>query len=416
MGVQLALAFGISMAHSRLIRVVTAGIAFFFIARTQMYLPQPLFANRTWLSLVVLSCLLWQPLYGQETEEESGYQFKDEVRLPCTEVKSQDATGTCWCFAAASFIESEMARMGKEPINISEMFIVKNVYQAKAENYVLRHGKANFSEGALAHDFMNAAHRYGLVPESAYSGLLDEQTFHDHSELAACLTGMLKALVNKKGNPSDRWDDAYEAVLDCYLGEAPEQFEFQGEMLTPQQFAEKIGFDAKQYVNVTSFTHHPFGESFVLEIPDNFSNGSFHNVPLDRLVEIADEAIENGYTVAWDGDVSESSFAAWNGLAVLPEASAEADALAIPGEEIEVTQAMRQETFFNHTTTDDHLMHLVGTARDQRGTKYYIIKNSWGAQGPYGGYLYMSESYFRLKTIALTVHQDVLNLEQRSAN
>ena len=201
-------------------------------------------------------------------------------------------------------------------------------------------------------------------------------------------------------------ENAFDAVLDAYVGTAPEQFEYQGEMVTPKQFSEKIGFDATQYANITSFSHHPFGQSFSLEIPDNFSNGSFDNVPLDRLVEIIDQALEQGYSVAWDGDVSERGFS--KGLAIVPADPSRSDALEQPGKEKDVDQATRQRAFFDYSTTDDHLMHLVGTARDQRGTKYYIIKNSWGGSGPYDGYLYMSEAYVRLKTVAILVHKDVV--------
>ena len=346
----------------------------------------------------------------QEAEEEKAelpkeYTFEEKINLEHTNVKSQDRTGTCWCFAGASFIESEMLRQGKGPHNLSEMFLVNNIYFDKAQNYLLRKGKAQFGEGALAHDFLKAAGRHGMVPEEVYSGLTDGDRRHDHAEMVAVLEGMVKALAERRSLSVD-WADAYRSVVSTYLGDLPEEFSYQGKTYTPNSFAEEMGFNADDYVSYTSYTHHPFGRPFVLEIPDNFSNGLFQNVPVDRLVEIIDQALENGYTVAWDGDVSERGFSQNRGVAVLPENPGRGDALTVPGPEKNVTQEMRQETFMNWSTTDDHLMHLVGMAHDQHGNKYYIIKNSWGEAGPHNGYIYMSEAFVRLKTVAVIVHKD----------
>jgi bleomycin hydrolase len=335
------------------------------------------------------------------------YTFDVKINLEHTEVKSQDQTGTCWCFAGASFIESELIRQGKGRHNLSEMFVVGNIYFDKALNYLLRKGKAQFGEGALAHDFLNAAERYGLVPDDVYSGLTDGDERHNHGEMAAVLEGMLKALVERR-RLSDDWADAYRAVVDAYLGAAPAEFTYEGQTFTPRSFAEHLGFRADDYVSYTSYTHHPFGRPFVLEIPDNFSNGLFHNVPVNRLIRMMDEALQNGYTVAWDGDVSERYFSQNRGVAVLPEDPGRGDALSVPGPEQSVTQEMRQETFLNYSTTDDHLMHVVGLAHDQHGTKYYVIKNSWGQAGPHEGYLYMSEAFARLKTVAIILHREAV--------
>ncbi len=340
-------------------------------------------------------------------KEKKGYAFTVESKLPCTKVKSQDRTGTCWSFATASFVESELIRTGQGEHDLSEMFIVKNTYKDKARNYVLRQGKANFSEGALAHDLLNAVKRHGLVPESKYSGLVDGKKRHDHSEMTALLTGMLQAVVKRK-SLSPKWKQSFNKILDVYMGTAPQQFEYQGKTYSPQSFAKSLKFNPNDYVSLTSFTHHPFNESFVLEIPDNYSNGSFHNVPIDDIVKTIDRAIKNGYSVAWDGDVSEKGFVSGRGLAVLPKNPSSSRMYREPVEEMKVTQEMRQKTFENLSTTDDHLMHLVGIARDKNGKKYYIIKNSWGEIGPHKGYLYMSEAYVRLKTIAILVHKDMM--------
>ncbi len=362
--------------------------------------------------LLGLSLLFSQFAFAQTdttAEEEAPklekYEFTVDKRLEHTGIKSQDQTGTCWCFATGSFIESELMRQGMGTHELSEMFIVKNVFREKAFNYIQRQGKANFSEGALAHDFISSAGKFGLVPDEVYSGLIENNQQHDHGELAAVLEAMLKTYTSQR-KPGQRWDDAFAAVLDAYLGSSPAQFSYHEKDYTPQSFAKSVGFDADNYVNLTSFSHHPFGRPFVLEIPDNFSNGSFQNVPIDDLVTAIDTALDRGFTVAWDGDVSERSFASGSGLAVLPTPERD-NGMQVPGAEIEVTQEMRQATFEDLTTTDDHLMHLVGRAHDQLGNKYYIIKNSWGpSAGPYNGYLYMSEAYVRLKTMAILVHKD----------
>ena len=342
---------------------------------------------------------------AQEPEEPKGYAFEVIKNLEATDVKSQDSTGTCWCFATASFMESELIRMGKGQHDLSEMFVVHNIYQDKARNFVQRQGKANFGEGALAHDFMNAVKRNGLMPEQVYDGLDDDESRHNHGEMSAVLEGMLDKLVERR-TKSDKWDDAFRGVLDVYLGSYPDQFNYEGQTYTPREFADSLGFQTRDYVNLTSFVHHPFYESFVLEIPDNYSNGSFFNVPVDELVATIDNAIENGYTVAWDGDVSERGFSRTKGMAILPKDGS--PNFNEPEEETAVTQEMRQKTFEEHSTTDDHLMHLTGIAKDKNGNKYYIVKNSWGKVGDHAGFVYLSEPYVRLKTVAILVHKDAL--------
>jgi len=335
------------------------------------------------------------------------YQFHIKASLACTPVTAQGSTGTCWSFSTASFLESELIRQGFPATRLSEIYLVRQVYRDKALNYVLRQGKANFGEGALAHDYINSAARYGLVPHAAYTGKVSPGEKHDHGEMVAVLTGLVESVVKLK-RPSPRWQLAFDRILDTYLGEVPVEFEYQGGVHTPQSFSGQLNFDRDDYVSLTSFSHHPFYESFVLEIPDNYSNGPFLNVPIDELIQTIDRALEMGYTVVWDGDVSEATFSAPRGLAVLPAASRR-DALQSPGPELDVTQEMRQSTLLSYETTDDHLMHLVGMAQDQNGTKYYLIKNSWGEIGPLGGQLMMSEAYARLKTVSILLHRDVLN-------
>ncbi|MDG1875409.1 MAG: C1 family peptidase [Mariniblastus sp.] len=335
------------------------------------------------------------------------YDFTIEHSVERTDVKSQDKTGTCWSFATASFIESELLRREKGQHDLSEMFIVKNIYREKANNYVLRQGKANFSQGALAHDFLNSAHKYGLVPEEVYDGREDSDKKHDHAEMEAVMKGFLEAVV-KLPKLSLKWKQASDSILDTYLGKSPERFKYRDRSYSPKEFSKSLEFRGSDYVSVSSYTHHPFYEDFVLEIPDNFSNGSFQNLPIDDLVTVIDAAIENGFSVAWDGDVSEGGFSASKGIAVLPKDETRRDLFSTPGEELEVDQELRQKTLMTLSTTDDHLMHLVGISRDTEGNKYYVIKNSWGEIGPYKGYIHMSEAYVRLKTVAIIVHKDAM--------
>jgi len=345
------------------------------------------------------------------------YNFEHTHDIGCTAVKNQARTGTCWSFATASFLESELMRQGFNDINLSEMYVVRNIYKDKARNYALRQGKANFSQGSLSHDLIGAVSRHGIVPESAYSGLLDGDKSHDHSEMEAGLKGFLDGVI-KSRKLSTKWDEAFEGILDAYLGEAPASFSYKNKNYTPESFAEYLSLDAADYISLSSFTHHDFYQDFILEIPDNYSNGSYYNIPLDALLEVIDQAVESGYSVAWDGDVSEKSFDAREGIAVLPKDVSRDDLFTMPGEEVVVTQALRQAHFENYNTTDDHLMHIVGKAQDQNGTSYYIVKNSWGEISPYKGFLYMSEAYVAMKTIAVMIHKDALpsDLKERMAN
>ncbi len=342
-----------------------------------------------------------------DTSKSTKYEFTLTHGVDFTEVKSQGSTGTCWSFATASFIESELLRMGKGEHDISEMQIVYNIYREKARNYILRQGKANFSEGALAHDFINAAARHGLIPESIFSGRESDDQRHNHGEMVALLEGMLNGIVNRS-QLTPQWESAFERVLQTYLGEIPDRFSYRGQSYSPQEFADSLGFRAEDYLNLTSFNHHPFYKQFVLEIPDNFSNGRFYNLPVDEMMNVIDHALSNGFSVAWDGDVSEPGFSQGYGLAILPTDPNRQDRFQNVGPEMSVDQDLRQQGFFSKQTTDDHLMHITGIAQDSLGNKYYVIKNSWGAMGPHQGILYASEAYLRMKTVSVLLHRDGL--------
>ncbi len=341
---------------------------------------------------------------------QSPYQFTATKIVKGLDVEDQCATGTCWSFATISFIETELMRKGKTPVDLSEMFNVRYTYPSKAESYVRFQGKQQFGPGGLSQDVIAVIKKYGMVPEAAYSGLPSSKKIHDHGALDAILEGTVKTVLdNKLNTTSDDWMIAINGILDAYLGAVPEQFEWNGKKYTPIQFRDEMGINADDYINLTSFSHHPYYSSFVLEVPDNWMKGDFYNVTIDELQQIADNAIENGYTIAWDADVSEQGFSFQNGIAIVPEDKVAPEEI---GKKIiaekSIDQSLRQKAFDNFETTDDHLMHITGKAKDQNNNVYYITKNSWGKGNNFGGYQYVSASYFRYKTVSLVVHKDAI--------
>jgi bleomycin hydrolase len=367
-----------------------------------------------------------------------GYVFEDEIKLPATPVKDQYRTGTCWAFSTLSFFESEMIRLGKPEVDLSEMFIVRTTYSEKAKRYVRMHGENSFSAGGAFHDAKNMILQYGIVPESVYDGLKYGETKHVHGELDNILKQQVDAVVeNKNKKLSTVWNQPVEATLNTYLGEIPKEFEYQGKKYTSQSFAsDYVGLNMDDYVEISSYTHHPFYSKFIIEVPDNWSWDEVYNVPVDEMEQIIDNSLKNGYTIAWAADVSEKGFVTSNkGVAVLPTAISEemSDAeiakwealpekekekelykLDKPVAEIAVTQEMRQAAFDNYETTDDHGMHIVGTAKNQDGKVFYKVKNSWGGYNEYDGYFYVSKPYVRLKTMSLMVNKNAIPKEIRT--
>ncbi|MBI5914202.1 MAG: aminopeptidase [Bacteroidetes bacterium] len=351
-------------------------------------------------SFLLLALLVAQGAFAQ-------YQFTMTSDCNCTSIKNQQNTGTCWSFATSSFLESELIRLGKTEYDLSEMYFVRQIFLDKAQNYMYRQGKAQFGQGGLSHDVITAFTEAGAVPESVYSGKLPGEYTHDHTEMENALKGMLDALTKQK-KISTRWAASVSGIMDAYMGDVPEKFTYNGKEFTPKTFAATLGINPADYVSFTSYTHHPFDQKMVLEIPDNWANGYYYNVPFADLVSITKNAIEKGYGVAWDGDVSEKGFSGGKGIALLPVSEKREDLFTQPGEEVAVTQELRQSTFTDYSTTDDHLMHITGLAKDQAGTRYFYVKNSWGEISPYQGYIYMSEPYFRLKTVGIMVHKDAV--------
>ncbi|MDN3724041.1 C1 family peptidase [Aequorivita sp. SDUM287046] len=357
--------------------------------------------------------LFFGMLFSLILSAQEAYKFKTVTDLETTPVISQGVTGTCWSFSSISFLESEIIRLTGKKIDLSEMYQVRNTYPLKAENYIMRQGKAQFSEGGLAHDVMNSVAKNGLVPKEAFSGLSEGQENHNHAEMVAVLEAMLKTYIDNPGRRlSKNWRAAVEGVLDVYIGKNIQTFNFEGKQYTPQSFLVMTKIKPEDYVNLTSFTQAPFYSQFILNIPDNWSNGSFYNVPLDEMMATIDNALEKGFTVELDCDVSEKTFSSKDGVAVIPE-NAENNIKALQGiyPEKKITQQYRQDEFENYATTDDHLMHITGMLRDQNGTKYYKVKNSWGTdetKTAKGGFVYFSEAYMRLKAISVMVHKDAL--------
>jgi len=352
-------------------------------------------------------------LFSFIAQSQSPYQFTSEIDLEASPVISQGRTGTCWSFSSTSFLESEIKRLSGKDIDLSEMYTVRNTYPKKAENYIMRQGKAQFSEGGLAHDVINVVATYGLVPQQAYSGLASNNDSHNHAELIAILTNMVETYVKNPGRKlSSQWRTAIDGVLDVYLGEQPESFKYEGKVYTPQSFLEMTQINPEEYVTITSFSHVPYHDEFILNIPDNWSYGSMHNVTLNEFMSTIDYALNNGFTVELDCDVSERSFSSKDGVAVIPK-DAKNIKKALQGiyPERNISQEYRQQEFENYNTTDDHLMHITGILKDQNGTTYYKVKNSWGKdpnRNANGGYVYFSESYMRLKAISIMIHKDAV--------
>lgn len=346
-------------------------------------------------------------------KKDGNYKFTVVKNLEATEVQNQAQSGTCWSFSSLSFFESELIRMGKPKVNLSEMFIVRNAYMAKADKYVRMHGLINFGPGGAFHDAAYVIRNFGLVPQSAYLGLANGEKEINHNEMDA----MLKAevdVVAKSNKISTGWSKAVNSTLDAYLGKSPETFDYMGKQYTPKSFAAFLGLNMDNYIELTSFTHHPFYTKFAIEVQDNWAWNEVYNLPLNEMMDVIDNAIMNGYSIAWGADVSEKGFSFKNGVAIVPDVEwadvkkEKIDSVILnPGKQKDITQLMRQEAFDNFETGDDHGMHIVGIVKDQNGTKYYVIKNSWGIKNnDCDGYFYASEAFVKYKTTSVMVNKE----------
>lgn len=386
------------------------------------------------IASLILTFIFIQPMLAQDEVKKEGYKFTIEKSIPATSVKDQYRSGTCWSFSSLSFLESELIRMGKGEFDLSEMHVVKKSYEDKAQRYVRMHGALNFGGGGALNDVLNVIKYHGLMPEEAFPGLVIGEEKHIHSEMDGVLEAMVKEVINNKNKKlTYNWFEAFKGVTSAYLGNEPEKFNYKGKEYTAKSFSDMLGINPDNYIMISSFNHHPFYEKFILEVPDNWSWGEVYNVKMDDMISIIDNAINNGYTVAWAGDVSEKGFTWKKGIAVVPEkdienmsdlerakwdelSQKEKDELLYsldePGKEKVITQENRQEAFDNYLTTDDHGMHIVGIAKDQNGTKYYLVKNSWNTKGnPYDGYLYISENFIKYKTMSMMINKASLSKE-----
>ncbi len=379
--------------------------------------------------LTLFSALLLCSVMLMAQQKTEVYTFTVVKENPITSVKNQNSTGTCWSFSGLGFLESELLRQGKGTYDLSEMYTVRKNYEDKAKKYIRLHGSLNFGPGGSFADVIESIDDYGLVPNSVYTGLNYGSETHNHSEMDKALSGYIKGIA-ESNSLTTAWFNGFSGILDAYLGNTPDTFTYEGKQYTPQSFAKMLGLNQNDYVSITSFTHHPFYTKFAIEVPDNWRWADSYNLPLDELIETIDNAINNGYTVAWASDVSEAGFSR-EGIAIVPDENAPENAgsdqakwLGLSprektnalrdkiGKEMlkekTITQEMRQEAFDNFQTTDDHGMQIYGIAKDQNGNKYYMVKNSWGETGPYKGIWYVSEPFVRYKTLSAVVNKKAL--------
>ena len=386
--------------------------------------------------LITLLCMGILPLSGGVRgglllhAQEDGFQFTTVKENPITSIKNQNRSGTCWAYSSLGFFESELLRMGKGEFDLCETFLEHKTYEDRAKASVRLHGDISFAQGGSFYDAVYCMKNYGMMPETAMPlpGTLYGDTLNNFTEFFQILEPMVKGIAmgsQKKLSPT--WFKAINAVLDTYLGEVPETFTHNGKTYTPQSYMASLGLNMDDYVSLTSYTHHPFYEPFILEIQDNWRWGASYNLPLDEFMQVMDNAVREGYTFAWGSDVSEVGFTR-NGIAVMPDIEKAPDltgsdmahwlglstterrneATKRPMPEVEVTQEMRQEAYDNWETTDDHGMVIYGLAKDQNGKEYFMVKNSWGLSGKYKGIWYASKAFVAYKTMNILVHKDAI--------
>lgn len=342
------------------------------------------------------------------------FGFKTVYNAEATSVKNQGSSGTCWSYSANSFIESEMIRMGKKPVDIAEMFTVRNMYIDKAETFVRLHGGISYGQGGAAHDPIDLYAKYGALPQEVYAGLQPGQVKNDHTEVETVIKAIIEPIAKSQKPISLVWKNAVTSVVDSYLGEVPSKFKYDGKEYTPISFAkEVVGINPKDYVEITSFMSNPYYQQMIVMVPDNWTFKPSYNVQLDDMIETIDNAVKKGYTVVWATDVTEKSFGWKNGVAYVPTKKYEdmtedekKEMFAKPQPEMEITPELRQRAFDNFETTDDHGMQITGIAKDVNGKEYYIVKNSWGTKNDYEGYLYVTKNFVKYKTTSILLHKD----------
>lgn len=381
--------------------------------------------------LCALSCCgLWAQVVESDNDN---FKFETQKENPITSVKDQHRSGTCWAYSTLGFFESELLRMGKGEYDLCEMFVAHKSYEDRAMAAVRTHGDVSFAQGGSFYDVVYCMKHYGICPEGAMPlpGSLYGEELNDFTEFFPLCEAYVDVIAEEEHDKlSPVWHKGLTAIIDTYLGEIPTEFKYKGATYTPKSFMESLGLNMDDYLSITSYTHHPFYETFILEIQDNWRWASSYNVTMEELVEIIDNAVEKGYTVAWGADVSEDGFGR-NGIAVCPNVEKVAsmndtdmerwlgeysagerreEYTSKPYPEIRVTQEMRQTAYDNWETTDDHGMLIYGKAKDLNGKEYFMVKNSWGADMGYrkAGTWYASKTFVAYKTMNILVHKDAV--------
>lgn len=347
--------------------------------------------------LVIINLTLMSLLtVGQDIEKPV---LKDIFELKITPVKDQQNSEACWSFAASSFIESELIRKGYPELDLSEMYFVRQMYIQRAIDFVRYKGCLHFGNGGHVHDVFNELEKYGFIPQEKYLGNEYDPGFMDLAELDSLAHDYLLDVVDNK---TKDWIVGYKELIEKYLGKVPKKFTYNEKEYTPIEFFKSFDLNPDDYVELTSFNHHPFYEPFVLELPDNWSHNCYFNVPLNEFIEIMNYSLQEGYTFVWNGDVLNEGFFYFDNICIAPNEKSE-------NLERNVTQEYRQQRFNEFTVEDEHLVHIMGIAKDESGKVYYKSKNSWGAYDVYfGGYQYMTEQYLRLFTVSITVHKNAI--------
>ncbi len=361
-------------------------------------------------------------------------EFTTVKEVPITSIKNQASSGTCWCFSSLSFLESELIRTKGIEFDLSEMFVVGHSYHDRAEKYVRLDGSLGFGAGSEFGDVLHVIDDYGIATEEAFHGMNYGSELPNQGEFDSVLKAYVDAIAKSHSRKlSTAWLRGFDGIVAAYLGEYPETFEYDGKSYTPETFRDFLGIKSEDYVALTSFSHKPFYKPFVVEVSDNWRWDESYNLPIDEFMEVMYNAIDNGYSVLWGTDVSEAGFTR-TGVGVMPVeedhkpaagtdqqkwVGADGEPAAEPEEEPKlkeqvITQEMRQIAYDNKQTTDDHGMHIFGTALDQNGNLYFMVKNSWGESGDYKGIWYCSDAFVRYKTLNILVHKDALPKEIKS--
>lgn len=351
---------------------------------------------------------------------------------PITSVKDQNRSGTCWAYSTLSYFESEILKNTGKTYDLCESFVANKDYMDRAVQVVRYHGDMQFAQGGSAYDVYYVLKNYGICPENAmpFPGSLYGDSLNNFNEFFSLLEPYVEGIAtNKASKISNQWKVGFQGILDAYLGKCPENFTYEGKNYTPKSFASSLGLNMDDYVTITSYTHHPFYSQFVVEVQDNWRNPASYNLPMDEMMQIIDNAVMNGYTVAWGGDVSEPGFtrdglaymidakkmqslqgsdmARWLGLSAAKRRNL-IDSLGCNVPEVQPTQEMRQEHFDNWELTDDHGMLIYGIAKDQNGKEYYMVKNSWGEAGKYKGTWYMTKTFIAANTMDYMVNKNAI--------